>query len=56
MKKMGMKKKMKKQSKSDRMDESLSMKHGKESGMIESFKSRRAESKGMMKKGCCRGK
>ena len=35
---------MKKQSKADRMDESLSMKHGKESKKKQSFKDRRHES------------
>lgn len=37
---------MKKQSKKDKMDESLSMKHGKESKMKQSFSDRRHESMG----------
>lgn len=41
---------MKKQNKKDKMDESLSMKNGKESKKKESFKDRRDESKGMKKK------
>lgn len=41
---------MKKQTKKDKMDESLSMKHGKESTKKQSFKDRRDESKGMKKK------
>lgn len=40
---------MKKQSKADRMDESLSMKHGKESKKKQSFKDRRDESMGSKK-------
>lgn len=46
---------MKKQSKASKMDEMLSMKHGKESGKKQSFASRRHESKGM-KKASKRGK
>ena len=38
---------MKKQSKSSKMDESLGMRRGKESGKKQSYKSRRDESKGM---------
>jgi hypothetical protein len=41
---------MKKQNKKDKMDESLSMKHGKESTKKQTFKDRRDESKGMKKK------
>lgn len=41
---------MKKQTKKDKMDEMLSMKHGKESGKKQSFKDRRDESKGAKKK------
>lgn len=41
---------MKKQSKKDKMDESLSERHGKEAMKKQSFKSRRDESKGMKKK------
>ena len=40
---------MKKQTKADRMDESLSMKHGKESSKKQSMASRRHESKGAKK-------
>lgn len=40
---------MKKQSKKDKMDESLSMKNGKESMKKQSFASRRHESEGMKK-------
>lgn len=40
---------MKRQSKADRMDESLGMKDGKESKKKQSYKSRRDESKGMKK-------
>lgn len=40
---------MKKQSKADRMDESLGMRRGKESKKKQSYKSRRDESKGMSK-------
>lgn len=40
---------MKKQSKADQMDESLSMKHGKESKKKQSFKDRRDESMGSKK-------
>lgn len=40
---------MKKQNKKDKMDESLSMKHGKESTKKQTFKDRRDESKGMKK-------
>lgn len=40
---------MKKQKYDDRLDESLSMKHGKESKKKQSFKSRRKESRGMKK-------
>lgn len=49
-------KKEKKQSVKARMDESLSMRHGKESEKKQSFSSRRHESMGMMKKGATRGK
>lgn len=48
---------MKKQSKSDKMDESLGMRRGKESTKKQSYKSRRKESTGMkkaMKKKKCR--
>lgn len=38
---------MKKQSHASRMDEALSMKHGKESKKKQSFESRRHESEGM---------
>lgn len=38
-----------KQSGSDRMDESLGMRRGKESGKSQSYKSRRDESRGMSK-------
>ena len=41
---------MKKQSKKDKMDESLSEKHGKESTKKQSFVDRRHESKGAHKK------
>lgn len=41
---------MKKQSKADKMDESLGMRRGKESGKKQSYKSRRDESKGMRKR------
>ena len=41
---------MKKQSKKDKMDESLSMKHGKESSKKQSFSDRRHESMGASKK------
>lgn len=41
---------MKKQSKSDKMDESLGMRRGKESTKKQSYKSRRDESKGMRKR------
>lgn len=41
---------MKHQSKSDRMDESLGMRRGKESDKKQSMKDRRDESKGMSKK------
>lgn len=41
---------MKKQSKASRMDESLGMKHGKESTKEQSMESRRHESKGAKKK------
>jgi hypothetical protein len=47
---------MKKQSKADKMDESLGMRRGKESGKKQSYKDRRDESKGAkkpMKKGKC---
>jgi hypothetical protein len=46
---------MKKQTKADKMDESLSMKHGKESTKKQSFKDRRDESQGAkkVKKGKC---
>ena len=40
---------MKKQTKSDKLDEKLSMKHGKEKMHKESMKDRRHESEGMMK-------
>lgn len=40
-----------KQGSSDRMDESLGMRRGKESGMSQSYKDRRDESKGMSKGG-----
>jgi hypothetical protein len=40
----------KKQTKKDKMDESISMKNGKESTKKQSMSSRRDESKGMMKK------
>lgn len=40
---------MKKQSKASRMDESLGVRRGKESGKKQSYKSRRDESKGMSK-------
>ena len=40
---------MKHQSKKDKMDESLSMKHGKESHKTQSFASRRHESEGATK-------
>ena len=40
---------MKKQGRSDRMDESLGMRRGKESGKSQSYKSRRDESYGMSK-------
>lgn len=40
---------MKHQTKKDRMDESLSMKHGKESTKKQSFASRRHESMGAKK-------
>ena len=40
---------MKKQSKASRMDESLGMRRGKESGKKQSYKSRRDESMGMKK-------
>ena len=46
---------MKKQSKKDRVDESLGMRRGKESSKKQSYKSRRDESAGMkksMKRGC----
>ena len=42
-------KNMKKQSKASKMDESLGMRRGKESGKKQSYKSRRDESKGMKK-------
>lgn len=42
-------KKMKKQSKADKMDESLGMRRGKESKKKQSYKSRRDESKGAKK-------
>lgn len=45
-KKKASEKKSYKQTKADRMDESLSMKHGKESGKKQSYASRRHESKG----------
>ncbi len=38
---------MPKQTKADKKDESLGMKHGKESGKKQSYKSRRKESAGM---------
>lgn len=40
---------MKKQGYNDRLDEKLSMKHGKESGKKQSFKDRRDESRGAKK-------
>ena len=40
---------VKKQTKKDKMDESLGMRRGKESGKKQSYKSRRDESKGMKK-------
>ncbi len=40
----------KKQNKKDKIDESLSMKHGKESEKKQSFADRRDESKGAKKK------
>ena len=40
---------MKKQGYNDRLDESLSMKHGKESKKKQSFGDRRDESRGMKK-------
>lgn len=40
---------MKKQTRADRMDESLGMRRGKESTKKQSYKSRRDESKGMRK-------
>lgn len=49
---------MKKQTRKDKMDESLSMRHGKESTKKQSFADRRHESEGMkkakskMKKAC----
>lgn len=42
-------KKRKKQGYNDRLDESLGMRDGKESGKSQSYKSRRDESKGMEK-------
>lgn len=42
---------MYKQSRSDRMDESLGMRRGKESGKMQSYKDRRDESYGMKDKG-----
>jgi len=45
-----MKHKKHKQSEDDKMDESLSMKRGKESKKKQSFKDRRHESKGSKKK------
>ena len=42
-------KKSKKQGYNDRLDESLGMRDGKESGKSQSYKSRRDESKGMEK-------
>ena len=48
-KKGGSVKKRKKQGYNDRLDESLGMRDGKESGKSQSFKSRRDESKGMEK-------
>jgi hypothetical protein len=41
---------MKKQSKADRLDESLGMRHGKESTKKQSMEDRRHESKGKAKK------
>lgn len=41
---------VKKQGYNDRLDESLSMKNGKESKMKQSYKDRRDESRGMKKK------
>jgi len=41
---------VKKQTKKDKMDESLGMKHGKESKHKQSMKDRRDESKAMKKK------
>lgn len=45
-----MKQKKDKQSKEDKMDESLGMKRGKESTKKQSYKDRRDESKGSKKK------
>lgn len=41
---------MKKQSKADKLDESLGMRRGKEADKKQSFKARRDESKGARKK------
>lgn len=41
---------MKKQTKADRLDESLGMRRGKESTKKQSYKSRRDESRGMKKR------
>jgi hypothetical protein len=43
---------MKAQIKKDKLDESLGMKHGKESKHKQSMKDRRHESKGMKKEKC----
>jgi hypothetical protein len=48
-KKMGLTAPKKKQSKSDRLDESLGMRRGKESKKSQSYKSRRDESRGARK-------